>query len=80
MAKEYKIFHVKSDDQLAHCLNNEEVDGYKLMEIIWTGNLQAQAPSLLSAGGDPTKIGLIHLYLIVFIRETSTDKIDSRFS
>lgn len=68
MAKDYKVYHVKGDDQLAHCLSHEEIDGYELFEIIWTGNLQANMPSIVAPGGEPTKLGIIHLYLVVFVR------------
>ena len=68
MAKDYKIFHVRGDDQLSHCLAHEECDGYELLYLLWTGNLQASTPSLISPSGDPSKIGIIHLYLVVFTR------------
>lgn len=69
MPKDYKIFHISGDDQLAHCLTHEEKDGYELLEIIWTGNIQASTTAgIVSPTGSPSKLGLIHLYLIVFVR------------
>ncbi len=79
MAKDYKIYHIQGDDQLAHCLSHEEKDGYELLEIIWTGNLQASTPGLVSPSGSPSKVGLIHLYLIVFVRIQKDEGIAKSF-
>ena len=65
-----KIFHVAGDKNLAECIQANEVDGFKLDRIIWTGNLDAKVPGqILTPKGEDVKTGLVHLYLILFIRE-----------
>ena len=60
---------VKGPNELAACIQGEEKDGYVLDKIIWCGNLQVDAPAqILTNKGDPTKHGLIHLFLVTFQR------------
>ena len=65
-----KIFHIAGDRNLAECIKANESDGFRLDRIIWTGNLEAKAPGqILTPQGEDMKTGLIHLYLVIFLRE-----------
>lgn len=77
MARDYKIFHCQGDNQLQRCLAGEEKDGYELDQIIWTGNVTPNQPvGLIDQTGKQTKIGLIHLYLVIFSRPAARPVLD----
>ena len=75
MAKDYKIFNCKGKDHLAQCLMNEEKDGYELMDILWTGNIQPTGPppGLIDGLGQQTSIAVIHLMIVIFVRPRVPD-------
>ena len=66
--KDYKVFHVKGDSQLIECMKNETVDGFEIEHVVWTGNIEAKVPQLVTPSGQDTKTGFIHLYLIILSR------------
>ena len=77
MPKDYKIFNVKGNAQLAECLKHEETEGYELMDIIWCGNLQpppeAVPGMLVGLQGAQHQVAIIHLFMVVFVRASAPD-------
>jgi len=68
---ERKFFIVKGPHELAMCIKENETDGFNLSHLIWSGNIEvSNAPGqVLTAKGDKTRHGIIHLYLVMFVRE-----------
>jgi hypothetical protein len=69
-----KFFHVAGDKNLAACIKDNEKDGFRLNSVIWTGNLDAKIPGqVLTAKGEDARSGIIHLYLVLFLREVPVE-------
>lgn len=67
-----KLFTIKGINDLAQCLKHEEQDGFELDRVIWIGNLEVpNVPGqILTDKGQQTKTGLVHLFLVMFVRKT----------
>ena len=75
MAREYRIVRAQGDRQLAEAIANGEDQGFELFQILWTGNISPSQPvGILNPHGEGTKVGIVHLYLIIFAREDQKNK------
>jgi hypothetical protein len=74
--KDYKIFKVKGEEMLSHCLEQEENEGYELMDIKWAGNVQMKTPAAIVAplGGEAANLNILTLYLVIFVRPHKPSK------
>lgn len=69
-----KIFHLAGDKNLAECIQANEDEEFRLDQVIWTGNLDAKVPGqILTPKGEEAKTGLIHLYLVIFLKEAPVE-------
>jgi hypothetical protein len=65
---EIAFIRCRGDKNVAQAIGDMNEKGWDLFQIVWTGNLEAKQPGILQASGDPTKISMIHLYMVVFRR------------